>query len=256
MRFDLGANRGRYFADAVALAATDDQYFMIQDADDWSSPDRAALLYETLREGNAGAAFCAVNEYPATTAARGTAGAAGGEAGAAGLAMRPAKLSFADCAGAPRPRLMPISHQAGLYRAEALRAIGGCYGGFHSGYGILLAGLIALTTRLAYLDVPLYHRPRHRNPSAGRAGAGPDPAARRALRARLDVIYREAYHGFCEYTAGRRSLDDMRVLASALARANVTAQDVRELAAHSARLRSRLACRDGGRAASRARWPR
>src|ERR1051326_6628430 len=108
VRFDLGANRGRYFADAVALAASDDQYFMAQDAGDWSSPDRAALLYETLREENAGGAFCAINEYPAETVA--------GVAGTAGVAARPVKLSFADCAQAPRPPLVPLSHQPGLHQ--------------------------------------------------------------------------------------------------------------------------------------------
>jgi GT2 family glycosyltransferase len=234
VRFDLGAHRGRFFADAVALAASKDQYFMGQDASDWSSPDRAALLYETLREGNAGAAFSAVNEYPATVVAG---------SGAA----RPAKLSFAGCAQAPRPRLMPIRYQAGLYRAQALRAIGGCYGGFPAGYGILLAGLMALTARLAYLDVPLYHRPRRRNPPAGPTLPGPDPAARRAERARLDGIYHEAYRGFCEYTAGRRSLDDLCLLTSALAGANVTAPDARELGAQAARLRAQLARRGGSR---------
>jgi glycosyltransferase involved in cell wall biosynthesis len=176
VRFDLGANRGRYFADAVALAATEDQYFMVQDAGDWSSPDRAALLYEVLREGNAGAAFSAVNEYPSAVVS--------GPA-----AARPAKLSFASCSQAPRPRLVPITHQAGLYRTDALCAIGGCYGGFRSGYGMLLAGLMALTARLAYLDVPLYHRPRRRSRPAGHTGARTDPAARRAVRARLDGLY-------------------------------------------------------------------
>jgi glycosyltransferase involved in cell wall biosynthesis len=235
VRFDLGANRGRYFADAVVMAATEDQYFMVQDAGDWSSPDRAALLYETLREGNAGAAFCAVNEYPARVA--------DGPAG-----TRAVKLSFASCTH-PRPGLTPITHQAGLYQTGALRAIGGCYGGFRSGYGTLLAGLLALTAGLAYLDVPLYHQPERQTPLTGRTGPGTDLAARRAVRARLDGLYHEAYRGFCEYTSGRRSLADLCQLTSALVAANVTAPEARELAAQSTRLRAQLARRGDSRPA-------
>src|SRR5712692_1784143 len=40
VRFDMRSNHGRYFADTVVLNATTDNYLVIQDADDWSEPDR------------------------------------------------------------------------------------------------------------------------------------------------------------------------------------------------------------------------
>src|SRR5262249_12081354 len=102
VRFDLDANRGRYFADAVALAATSDRYFMIQDADDWSSLERAALLYEVLREDHAEAAFSAVNEYRA------------------GEFMRRTYVMRAEM---QLPRLKHSPYHFGLYQTRALRAI-------------------------------------------------------------------------------------------------------------------------------------
>src|SRR5579859_5430453 len=44
LRFDLKENRGPYFALAVALEATPDPFFLIQDADDVSAPNRAYSL--------------------------------------------------------------------------------------------------------------------------------------------------------------------------------------------------------------------
>src|ERR1700729_1819257 len=117
VRFDLDANRGRYFADEVALSATSDRYFMIQDADDWSSLDRAALLYEALREDNAGAAFSAIERY---------------------VAGEPHELSTPGCTLPPLPQLTSIAYHFGLYRTQSLRAIGGYYGGFRFGYDTVI----------------------------------------------------------------------------------------------------------------------
>lgn len=55
IRFDLKANRGRYFADAVVLNTIDSPYFAVQDADDWSEPQRLAVLLRALREAHADA---------------------------------------------------------------------------------------------------------------------------------------------------------------------------------------------------------
>jgi glycosyltransferase involved in cell wall biosynthesis len=219
VRFDLDANRGRYFADAVALAATPDQYFMVQDADDWSSVDRGALLYEILREENADAAFSAVNEYR-------------GE--------RCQKLSYTKCTEAPLPQLSHIAYHFGLYRARALRAIGGYYGGFRFGYDLLLVGLLSLTGRLAYVDVPLYHHDIREGSLRTSFDTGLDSAARQEVRVRISDLYDQAYRGFREYVAGHRSLDDLRRLTAALVSANVAAQDAHALDVQSARLRGKF----------------
>lgn len=222
VRFDLDANRGRYFADAVALSATSDRYFMIQDADDWSSLDRAELLYEALRENYADAAFSAINRYTAGT-------------------WR--KHSTPQCILPPLPRLTPVAYHFGLYRTESLRAIGGYYGGFRFAYDTVIAGLLSLTARLAYVGVPLYHH----DPREGSLSSSPDTGmaseARKEVLAKLEVIYERAYAAFCEYTAGRCGLDELRRLTAAAASANVTAEDARALTVQSDRLRAQLADR-------------
>lgn len=229
VRFDLDANRGRYFADAVALSATSDRYFMVQDADDWSSLDRAALLYEVLRENNAGAAFSAINRY---------------------AAGRPRQHSSPECLLAPPTQLTPIAHHFGLYQTRSLRAIGGYYGGFRFGYDTLIPGLLSLTSRLAYIDVPLYHHDLREGSLSTSRDTGMTSQARREVRDRLEVIYEKAYEGFREYVSGGRSLDELCELTAAAASAFVTAEDAHSLTAQSARLRAQLATRAaGGRSA-------
>lgn len=50
VRFDHPENRNRYFADAVVLAATPDDWFATQDADDWSEPDRLERLIQRAQQ--------------------------------------------------------------------------------------------------------------------------------------------------------------------------------------------------------------
>ena len=173
----------------MALSATSDRYFMVQDADDWSSLDRAALLYEVLRENNADAAFSAVNEY---------------------ITGKLLKRSTPGCTLAPPPQLTHIAYHFGLYRTQPLRAIGGYHGGFRVGYDTLIPALLSLTSRLAYVDVPLYYYDHQREGSLSSSPAtGMTSEARRQVLAELGARYAQAYEGFRHYVAGRRSHDDL-----------------------------------------------
>lgn len=49
IRFDLPENRGRYFADAVALAACNTEWFAIHDADDEADPKWLELMLNTAK---------------------------------------------------------------------------------------------------------------------------------------------------------------------------------------------------------------
>lgn len=220
VRFDLDANRGRYFADAVALAATSDRYFMVQDADDWSALDRLTLLYETMRENHADAAFSAVHEH---STGRGV-----------------TKLSYPACTEIPAPVLRMVSSHFGLVRTQALRAIGGYYGGFRIGYDRLLIALLALTARMSYLDEPLYNRDVRPQSLSNSAETGMGSKARWTARAELDAIYEQAYAAFCRFASGRCRIDELCRSIAAITQANVSASDAMALSGQSGRLRASL----------------
>ncbi|WP_371750459.1 glycosyltransferase family 2 protein [Streptomyces sp. NBC_01283] len=227
VRFDLDANRGRYFADAVALSATSDRYFMVQDADDWSSPHRAEVLFEVLRENHAGAAFSALARYVHD--------------------RPPKKHSHAECLSQPPPQLVPIAYHFGLYETQTLRAIGGYYGGFRIAYDTIIPAFLSLISKLAYVDASLYHHDLRPGSLSTSPDTGMASETRREVRARLDALYEQAYRGFCEYVAGRCSIDSVRRLTASVASTYVTKEDARALAIQSDRLQAELANRVASR---------
>src|SRR5450631_1770137 len=63
VRYSSNANHGPYFTLAAALDATTAPYLLIQDADDWSDPRRAALLLEMLQREGTDLAVSAQPQY-------------------------------------------------------------------------------------------------------------------------------------------------------------------------------------------------
>jgi hypothetical protein len=63
IRVDHATNRGRYFVDQVALMARLGPYLLIQDADDWSEPDRIEALLDEMRQHQSVAAVSSHCEY-------------------------------------------------------------------------------------------------------------------------------------------------------------------------------------------------
>ena len=128
IRFDLAVNRGPYFVNDVILRATPDPYLMVQDADDWSDPERISLLLEIIREDHAVAAFSAENRH-----------------------FLPGKKitarQFERFPGLAQPLTYQYEFRAnnhGLFMAEALRNVGGYYGGFRIAYDRLLINFLLI----------------------------------------------------------------------------------------------------------------
>jgi len=48
--FTLSKNMGRYFADSVVIRATSSPYYVIQDSDDWSEPNRLEVLLQGFKD--------------------------------------------------------------------------------------------------------------------------------------------------------------------------------------------------------------
>jgi len=186
IRFDLPQNRGRYFADAVVLNATPDAYFLIQDADDWSEPERITVLLSRLREDEADGVVSSLYEHHRDN----------------GRTMPVRQERFG---GLNRPLTERLQHRAshtGLFRSASLRRIGGYYGGFRIGYDTHLVSLLLMVGRISYVDRPLYHRLVRPDSLTGSRATGLRSPARNRVRRQLQEIYEEAYRHYTRHSRG------------------------------------------------------
>jgi Glycosyl transferase family 2 len=197
VRFDLSSNRGCYFAHAVALNAAAGPYFAIQDADDWSEPQRIATLLDRLRATSAVAAVSASLLHTAPSSPPcGQIGYPG-----AGRRLPPWLVHWVD--------------HHGLFRSAALQALGGYFGGFRIGYDTLLMSFLRMTGRIAWVEEPLYHRILHQDSLTAAPVTGYDSAARRQAAAEMAWMYAEA---FAVYRRARPKAADRRHLCAEIRR--------------------------------------
>lgn len=223
VRYDLGANRGRYFVDAVILAATPDPFLLIQDADDWSEPRRVAALLES----------CQLTEnWQLSNSVVGAVSACrlwreGSRAGQ--LLAYP---------GLRRPLSERFEFRAdhhGLFRSDSLRMIGGNYGGYRIGYDTLLVNLLAMVGEIAYVDQPLYHRQVRANSLTTSQATGMASAQRRQVRNELSSLYAAALRAYRGRPAG--DVENLAEVIREICQARVSDKERTEIAGHSARLR-------------------
>jgi len=204
VRFDLPVNRGRYFADAVVLASSRSPFFLVQDADDWSEPQRIATLLRRLRAEHASGAVSASRRHRGTS--------------------RGALAAVETWPALARPLTAALEHRAnhhGLFRAEALRAIGGYYGGFRIGYDTLLVNLLLMTGRLTSVEEALYHRTIHAASLSNSPQTGMHSAARRQATEGLRRMYAQAFAIYSRYLEGTLDRETLCAEIRQIARAQV-----------------------------------
>lgn len=227
VRYDLGVNRGRYFVDAVILAATPDPFLLIQDADDWSELGRVAALLNALgAQGWQLSESCQPSVVGAVSASRlWREGSRAGQLLAYPGLRRPLSERFEF-----------RSDHHGLFRTDALRAVGGNYGGYRIGYDTLLVNLLSMLSEIAYVEQPLYHRQVRANSLTTSQATGMRSAQRRRVRNELAGLYAEALQAYRRF----RPAEDVQELAaaiSAICQATVSDRERAEIADHAARLR-------------------
>ncbi|SFO50203.1 Methyltransferase domain-containing protein [Geodermatophilus obscurus] len=219
VRFDLDTNHGRYFADAVVLAATDSPWFGVQDADDWSETERVARYLSALRERHAEFAIGAQQLH------------AGGRV----------SVETNDRVLEPlSERMRHIGHHCGLADTDVLRSIGGIHPGYRFGYDTLLVNLLRMAAPVAHVGEPLHHRRRHSGSLTSSPETGIGSPARLAAQRRLSALYQRARRCHQDYLAGAIDRTELRRRIGRLIRDDVDPPTATAVSAAAARLRQVL----------------
>lgn len=160
IRFDLSNNRGPFFATQILLEVTTSPYFLIQDSDDWSHPERIAQLLNAIEYDNADFAVSAqpqiversdgINEI---------------------IELRWIKkvnnqITYTDSSTLSRfhintmltPKFRYRSPHHGLFRTSTLRNLGGYHPGYRINFDSLIPNLILMVGKISHVSLPLYYR--------------------------------------------------------------------------------------------------
>jgi glycosyltransferase involved in cell wall biosynthesis len=188
VRFELGENRGPYFCHAVALEATPDPLFLIQDADDWSAPRRVECLLACVQRRRAIYAFSAQARFYTSPS--------GGVVEADKLFVTPPETR-------PDHNFKYRIPHHGLFLSGALRALGGYYGGFPFNYDKLLMNFVLLSCRIGWSPEVLYWYRVRGDSLTANTDTGIGSAQRRRLNGEMAAMYRAAYGSYCRYRENR-----------------------------------------------------
>ncbi|MCA9172877.1 MAG: glycosyltransferase, partial [Planctomycetales bacterium] len=225
VRFELFENRGPYFAHQVVLQATEADYFVVQDADDWSEPPRVAMLLRALRQRHAVAAVSLDRQHHVNG--------------------RVADSQPLNPRQAPGPDLTHWANHHALFRVDALRAIGGYDAGFQLGYDTLLMSLLAMIGPIAQVDCVLYHRHHRPDSLTHHPTTGFGSERRNQAIAELRQLHDRVYAEYERYLAG--GIGRERLMESMVAAVGEASDRERKdaIAAHALRLRAALAQANG-----------
>jgi glycosyltransferase involved in cell wall biosynthesis len=205
-RLSLPQNRGMYFTLEAALRATDCQYMLVQDSDDWSDPRRAELLLDNLAGTDYSASLSAQRLYTSEDDDEGK------------------LLRFAERLSKPPDadyRFVASHH--GLYKTSVLRSIGGYYAGFRVEHDNFVVHVLHLLGRFGYVDEALYTRIKHPESLTRASTTGRGSPYRVHARATYTEIYRRALEqSLADPSLARASIrDDL----AAVVRARMTAAE-------------------------------
>ncbi|MCP3944653.1 MAG: glycosyltransferase [Desulfobacteraceae bacterium] len=215
--FDLPRNHGRYFADALVLNAVEADYFLIQDADDWSEPDRVAVLVDEIQKTDA------LGVISPNWVHRGEANT--------GLVEQPRNL------GKPlTPMLEHRFNHFGLFSRDWLLAIGGYYGGFSIGYDTLLMAFLGMVGTIVCTDRPLYHRTMRKESLTSAPATGHRSKKRARVRQCLQQLYGEAFGYYQLHCRGEIDREKLCQKISAICTGQILSEQKTQLKAASGQL--------------------
>ena len=166
IRFDLADNRGRYWSDAVTLAACDTEWWTPHDADDVSLPERFAAHLAT----GADVSFCHAHYTFLDGVER----------------LSPVKATLVPT----KDRLRTIArYPAGMYRANVARMVGGPHPECRGSYDTAMVCLLWHKFAPVVVDGYLYHVHKREGSLTTSNKTGLHTAWRRNQRRRVKALY-------------------------------------------------------------------
>lgn len=171
--FDMQRNHGRYFCDQVALTANPYPYYAIQDSDDISDRKRLELMMNKMSATASEACFSDqfIKLFTRSYTEKGD------------------KL-FEPLT----PEMRHLAHQAGVYKTDALRGIGGFRPDFRVGYDTLMTNLFLMAYTVSYVDKPLYTRIKRVNSLTSSKDTGMKSFYRAQQVRRLNALYKRTIY--------------------------------------------------------------
>ena len=239
LRFDLYKNKGPYFALDVALNATRAPYLLIQDADDYSHPQRVARLLAAIEKDRSGIAVSAQPQFRVLP---------GGSYRQTELRWqrhrtahdRPDTPFLLDQHITPQFRYR-IPH-AGLVCTKTVRALGGYYGGFRITADVLLTNVLLMAARVSHVPLPLYHRFIRQQSLTHSPETGIKSAYAAKVKCQVAALYQQCYTCYARFVNGAITSKQLTQSIHAIRRSAITGEDLEALGMETARLLAQYPC--------------
>jgi hypothetical protein len=244
IRFDLPRNHSLYFANAVVSAATDAPYFLVQDSDDWSLPQRVELLLKAIESEKSDFAVSSEVQFREDPGGRQEVISIRYQHRADSLlndsSKNPGMETFSThLDGNYRFR---VTHHA-LIRISSLRAIGGYFAGFRQHFDTLITNLLLMTGRLSHVAEPLYWRLHWSGALTKKPDTGFGSHISNSALKNGERIYRQVYEQYQNYIRGVITASALAGFIRNICRSNITNSDRLDLINETNRLRTILSDR-------------
>jgi len=224
IRFSLDLNYGPYFSHQIVLRASTSPYFLVQDADDWSTPTRVDSLLHAITSERSDLAFSAWQQYRAD---------ANGYLQPDSIRWRHRRPGDPLLAPPGQRELFlfdPILNEHfvnraahhGIFRRVALERIGGYYSGFRMNYDTLLTNFLLMTGRVSFVEEPHYQYVIRPDSLSHSQATGVRSPIRIATKQHLSAMYREAFEQYRAWTRQQLSSADFTGRIRQLATRHVT----------------------------------
>lgn len=215
-RVTLTENKGPYFIHALVLNAFEPEFFAVQASDDWSEPERLAVLASHLGSTNDGVVISAVRRWEDNHAST----------------LRYQRFL------APSSRMhIP---EVGLFRASELHRIGGYFGGFRLGFDSMLMSALRLSSSLGYIDAPLYNYVSRANSLTNSSTTGFGSKLRSNIRAQLDCMQESMHKARAALDSGTMARETFEEHIRATMQTYLTPSAAEELASATGQLRDAI----------------